>query len=102
QWTPIKASCLAVVTSTHEFRADALGAMRTGAKSGLYCLGCCWALVALLFIGGVMNLMWIAGLAILVLLEKTMPVTRLWIPRVSGVLLFIAGVWLLLWTPLPV
>jgi predicted metal-binding membrane protein len=44
-----------------------------GALHGLYCLGCCWALMALMFFGGVMNLYWIAGLALLVLLEKTVP-----------------------------
>jgi len=42
-----------------------------GVHHGLYCLGCCWALMALLFFGGVMNLIWIAGLALFVVLEKT-------------------------------
>lgn len=44
-----------------------------GLRHGAYCLGCCWALMALLFFGGVMNLYWIAGLALLVLLEKALP-----------------------------
>ena len=59
-----------------------------------YCLGCCWALMALLFVGGVMNVLWIAGIAVLVLLEKTVPTGRL-IPLVSGGLMTAAGIGLL-------
>ncbi len=51
---------------------------------GLYCIGCCWALMALLFVGGVMNLLWIAALMILVLLEKILPGAR-WFTRIAGV-----------------
>ena len=54
-------------------------ALRLGALHGAYCVGCCWLLMALLFVGGVMNLIWIAGLALLVLIEKLFPLG----PRVS-------------------
>jgi predicted metal-binding membrane protein len=61
---------------------------------GGYCLGCCFALMAVLFVGGIMNVLWIAGLTILVLLEKIVPAGRL-IPRISGALIGAAGIWLL-------
>jgi predicted metal-binding membrane protein len=102
QWTPMKEVCLrqcqapiAFLMSHGGFRSDPRGALRLGAEHGAYCLGCCWALMALLFVGGVMNVLWIAGIAILILLEKTMPTGRL-IPRISGALVAVTGVWLLL------
>jgi len=101
QWTPIKAVCLrqcqapiAFLASHGGFRSYPLGALRLGVEHGAYCLGCCWALMALLFVGGVMNVLWIAGIAILVLLEKTMPTGQL-IPRISGALMAAIGAWLL-------
>ncbi|MER8371834.1 DUF2182 domain-containing protein [Mesorhizobium sp. M1406] len=100
QWTPIKGVCLrqcqapiAFLTSHGGFRSAPLGALRLGVDHGAYCLGCCWALMALLFVGGVMNVLWIAGIAILVLLEKTVPTGQL-IPRVSGALMAAIGTWL--------
>lgn len=102
QWTPMKGACLrqcqapiAFLASHGGFRSDPPGALRFGIIHGAYCLGCCWALMALLFVGGVMNVLWIAGIAILVLLEKTVPTGQL-IPRISGALMAIAGVWLLI------
>jgi len=65
-----------------------------GFRHGVYCLGCCWALMAILLALGVMNLRWIAALAILVLLEKVMPSGRL-IARVAGIALVAGGVWML-------
>ena len=59
------------------------GALALGLRHGLYCVGCCWALMALLFVGGVMNLLWIAALAILVLLEKVTPSGRI-VARLAG------------------
>ena len=101
QWTPLKAVCLrqcqapiAFLASHGGFRSDPLGALRFGVEHGAYCLGCCWALMALLFVGGVMNVLWIAGIAILILLEKTVPAGQ-FIPRISGVLMAGAGLWLL-------
>ena len=94
QWTPLKGRCLRHCQSplqfiTQHWRAGTEGAFRMGAEHGLYCLGCCWFLMCLLFVGGVMNLLWIAGLALFVLLEKVAP--RRWIPAVSGVVLVAWG-----------
>jgi predicted metal-binding membrane protein len=66
-----------------------------GFRHGIYCLGCCWALMVLLFTLGVMNLFWIAGLAMLVLLEKAMPSGRV-IARIAGIAFLTGGVWMLL------
>ena len=102
QWTPLKQTCLRACQSPigflmgqGGFRNDSLGAIRLGIAHGAYCLGCCFALMALLFVGGIMNLLWIAGLMILILLEKIIPAGRL-IPRISGALLGAAGIWLLI------
>jgi predicted metal-binding membrane protein len=65
-----------------------------GLSHGLYCLGCCWILMALLFVGGVMNLLWVAVLAAVVLIEKLFPL-GLWMARISGVLLTAYGIRLL-------
>jgi predicted metal-binding membrane protein len=101
QWTPAKTICLrqcqspfGFLMSHGGFRGEPLGALRLGARHGLYCLGCCWALMALLFVGGVMNILWIAGLAILILLEKVVP-TGMLLSRLSGALMLFAGIWLL-------
>lgn len=60
------------------------GSLGVGFRIGLFCIGCCWALLALLFVGGVVNIVWIAGLTIFVLLEKVIPTGRL-ISRLSGI-----------------
>ena len=78
QWTPLKAACLRHCRSPLAFllahwRGGALGGAVTGLRHGLYCLGCCAMLMALLFVGGVMNFAWIAGIALLVLIEKLLP-----------------------------
>ena len=72
------------------WRPGRWGAFRMGLEHGAYCLGCCWALMALLFFGGVMNLGWIAGLALLVLLEKTIPAGET-LGRIIGGLLVLSG-----------
>ena len=101
QWTPVKEACLnacqaplSFLMGHGGFRGDAAGAVRLGLSHGVYCLGCCFALMALLFVGGVMNVLWIAGLTIFIFLEKVIPAGRL-IPRGSGALLIAAGLWLL-------
>ena len=76
------------------WRRGIAGAFRMGAHHGAYCLGCCWALMGLLFFGGVMNLFWIAGLAVFVLIEKL--ATGSWVSRISGALLITCGVGLAL------
>ena len=89
QWLPVKDACLRFCRSPLElflfrFRPGAGGAFAMGAEHGVYCVGCCWALMLVLFAAGVMNLLWVALLAGLVLLEKVLPGGR-WIGRVAGV-----------------
>lgn len=91
QLTPLKALCLDHCRSPLGFlvgkwRAGPFGALRMGLEHGAWCLGCCWFLMALLFFGGVMNLYWIVGLAIYVLLEKTVAHGH-WFGRVVGIAL---------------
>jgi len=78
QLTPVKHACLRRCRAPVEFlsrrwRPGRGGAFAMGVEHGAFCVGCCWVLMSLLFFGGIMNLWWIAGLALLVLLEKTMP-----------------------------
>ena len=78
QFTPLKNACLRNCRTPAHFlsrywRTGTLGAFRMGLRLGAYCVGCCWILMGLLFVGGVMNLLWIAAIAIFVLLEKTIP-----------------------------
>jgi predicted metal-binding membrane protein len=96
QLSPLKNICLTHCRTSTSFlsrhwRPGALGALRLGAMHGAYCVGCCWMLMALLFVGGVMNLAWIAALAILVLIEKALPLGQ-WIGRGVGVALVAWGV----------
>jgi predicted metal-binding membrane protein len=100
QWSPLKDTCLSqcqtplgFLVSRGGFRSDPFGSLRLGAEHGAYCVGCCWVLMALLFVGGVMNVLWIAGLAILVLLEKVVPTGRL-IPRLAGAMMVFGGLFL--------
>jgi predicted metal-binding membrane protein len=69
------------------------GALRMGWEHGLYCLGCCWVLMALLFVMGVMNLTWVGVIAAFVLLEKVLPM-GLWMGRTIGIFLIAWGLWL--------
>jgi predicted metal-binding membrane protein len=73
------------------WRPGSLGAFRMGIEHGAYCLGCCWFLMGLLFFGGIMNLFWIAGLAVYVLLEKTIPFGH-WLGRAVGIAAVAGGV----------
>jgi predicted metal-binding membrane protein len=98
QLTPLKAACLRqcqspVLFLTRHARPGARGAVMLGLRYGLYCLGCCWALMAVLFAAGIMAVPWIAALSILVLIEKTAPGGQ-WIGRAAGVGLVVYGVWL--------
>ena len=100
QLTPLKYACLAHCRSPVGFvlghwRDGAAGAVRMGIGHGLYCLGCCWVLMALLFAGGVMSLLWMAALAVLVLVEKVAP-AGFWIARASGMLMLVFGAYLML------
>lgn len=91
QFTPLKRACLSHCRSPAAFitrrrRPGAAGAFVMGVEHGAYCLGCCWFLMALLFVGGIMNLYWIVGLAMFVTIEKLAPGGDL-ISRIAGVAL---------------
>ena len=99
QFTPLKHNCLTHCRAPLEFittrwREGWDGALTMGLEHGLFCTGCCWALMALLFVLGMMNLLWIAFLTILVGLEKMLP-RRSYISRGAGVLLVLWGLWVL-------
>jgi predicted metal-binding membrane protein len=95
QLTPVKARCLdrcrdpaRLIAS--QWRAGTSGAVRMGVRLGVYCLGCCWVLMALLFVGGVMNLAWVAAIATFILLEKLAPRAPSW-GRLVGTAMLLAG-----------
>jgi predicted metal-binding membrane protein len=95
QFTPFKQTCLTQCQNPVRFvigssRTGLVGALRLGMRHGAYCVGCCVGLMLLLFVGGVMNLYWIAGLGIYVLLEKLIPAGR-WVSFAAGGGLFASG-----------
>ena len=99
QWTPLKRACLKGCRSPlsflmSEWREGTAGAFIMGLRHGTYCVGCCWFLMALLFVAGVMNLLWVAVIALFVMAEKISPKGEL-LARVAGVGLVIAGAALL-------
>ena len=98
QWTPLKGACLRACRSPLSFlmqrwRRGLAGAFRMGFGHGVYCLGCCWALMLLLFVGGVMNLWVIAALTVFVLVEKTAPFGS-YSSRAAGLVLIGLGIWM--------
>ncbi|MDH3594647.1 MAG: DUF2182 domain-containing protein [Rhodospirillales bacterium] len=99
QWTPLKHACLRHCQTPLGFlmtrwRDGAGGAFHMGLSHGAYCVGCCWVLMALLFVGGVMNLLWVAALAAFVFVEKIAP-PGCWLPRIAGATLIAWGGWIL-------
>lgn len=99
QLTPLKHACLAHCRTPlsfimAEWREGIGGALWMGLKHGSFCLGCCWILMLLLFVTGVMNLMWVGIITAFVLLEKIAPAAK-WISRAAGVALIGWGAWLL-------
>ena len=95
QFTPLKHACLAHCRTPLQFlmtnwREGYAGALKMGLQHGIACTGCCWLLMVLLFVGGVMNFAWIALLMILVLLEKIVP-RAIILTRASGLLMILAG-----------
>jgi len=98
QFTPLKQACLRhcrspvafVLNRWHDGRA---GALRMGMEHGTFCLGCCWVLMALLFVVGVMNLLLVAAIAAFVLVEKVLP-GGAWIGRLGGGVMIAVGAWL--------
>jgi predicted metal-binding membrane protein len=101
QFLPLKDACLSrcraplqFIQQHGGFQPRALPSLRLGFLHGLFCVGCCWALMALLFVVGIMNVLWIAAIMVFVLLEKLLPRTR-WLTRGAGLLMIAAGLWLL-------
>jgi predicted metal-binding membrane protein len=99
QLTPLKHACLRRCRSPLAFvlerwRDGTAGALRMGVEHGGYCLGCCALLMALLFVGGLMNLLWVAAIAAWVLLEKALPAGEL-MARGAGGLAVAFGVWMM-------
>ena len=99
QFTSLKYACLQHCRSPLAFfmasgRPGRTGALSVGFRHGLYCVGCCWALMAVMFVGGVMNPLWLVALAVVVLIEKFAPSGRR-IGQVTGALLVAAGVYMI-------
>ncbi|MFC1664575.1 DUF2182 domain-containing protein [Pseudomonadota bacterium] len=97
QWTPLKQTCLNSCRSPMSFlvlhwEKGPKGAMHMGFKHGMYCVGCCWLLMMLMFVGGVMGFYWMVGIAIYVLLEKIVPGGELF-SRMGGVAMGLAGIY---------
>jgi predicted metal-binding membrane protein len=99
QWSPLKDICLARCQSPigflmryGGFRGDLPGCLLMGIRHGAWCIGCCWALMALLFVGGVMNVLWIGAVALVVLLERLTSFFGQWIALFAGILCLDAGV----------
>jgi predicted metal-binding membrane protein len=95
QFTPLKNACLARCRSPlsfllNDWREGLAGAFCMGLRQGVYCTGCCWLLMALLFVFGVMNLVWIAALTVFVLVEKLLGRPR-WFAPATGALLIAWG-----------
>jgi predicted metal-binding membrane protein len=100
QLTPLKSACLSHCRSPldfalHHWRDGAVGALRMGFEHGLYCLGCCWFLMTLLFAAGIMSLLWMAAITAFVLVEKLFPAGR-GIARIGGVAMLGSALYLLL------
>jgi predicted metal-binding membrane protein len=100
QWTQLNEKCLTECQRPFEFvmrhggyRRDALGCVMLGLRHGAYCAGCCWALMALLLVGGVMNVLWIVLLALLALLVRNTS-KGLQLARLTGIALTAGSVWL--------
>jgi predicted metal-binding membrane protein len=98
QWTPLKSVCLdncrsPMIELSRRWRSGVAGALRMGLEHGLFCIGCCWALMLLLFAAGVMSLAAITAITMLVLLEKLAPFGAFG-GRVGGAAMVIAGVWI--------
>lgn len=100
QLTPLKRACLLHCRSplgfliTH-WRDGSLGALQMGLRHGAYCLGCCWAMMLVLFVVGVMNLVWVAALALFVLMEKAGPAGHA-ASRVAGGAMIAAGIFFII------
>jgi predicted metal-binding membrane protein len=100
QWTPLKKQCLVHCRSPLSFllshwRDGSMGALAMGTRHGMYCVGCCWMLMALLFVVGVMNLLWVAAITAFVFIERLAPKGDV-VGRLAGAMLVMAGIVLML------
>lgn len=100
QFTPLKSACLIRCRTPlgflmTEWREGTRGTLVMGLRHGLYCIGCCWLLMTLLFVAGVMNLLWVILIAVTVLVEKVVP-AGLWLSRAIGLVTVTLGVTLVL------
>ena len=96
QFTRLKQACLYYCQTPIDFihrkwKEGRSGAFKMGVANGIYCLGCCWLLMVLLFVSGIMNLLWIALISLFVLLEKLIPNLK-WISYSAGIGLVIYGI----------
>jgi predicted metal-binding membrane protein len=101
QFSRLKKACLSNCRTPIDFihrnwKEGKRGALKMGIENGINCLGCCWVLMALLFFSGIMNLLWIALIAVFVLIEKTMPQPK-WISSVAGIALITYGIIVLIY-----
>lgn len=99
QFTPLKQRCLNYCRTPIDFihrnwKEGRTGALRMGIENGVYCLGCCWVLMTLLFVSGIMNILWIALIALFVLIEKILPKVK-WVSFIAGGALIMYGTLLL-------
>lgn len=100
QFTPLKNKCLTRCRTpidfvTRHWKEGSVGALRMGLEHGSFCLGCCWILMCVLFVTGIMNVLWIALISFFVLLEKVVP-KGLIVSRIAGIVLIVNAVWLLI------
>jgi len=100
QFTTLKQTCLKYCRTPlgfilNSWKEGKQGALRMGIENGFYCVGCCWMLMVLLFVAGIMNLLWVALIALFVLVEKISPPVK-WIPYAAGFVLVVYGVFLLI------
>ena len=98
QWSALKEACLSQCRSPMKYfllhwHEGKTGAVRMGMQHGLYCAGCCWALMAIMFVGGTMNVVWMAILSVIMLVEKILPKGQVFGQNFSGVI----GVALVVW-----
>jgi predicted metal-binding membrane protein len=100
QFTPLKNTCLRYCRTPISFihqhwKEGKRGAFRMGLQNGVYCLGCCWVLMILLFVSGIMNILWIAVLTLFVVIEKILPSAKV-VSSIAGILLITFGIIILL------
>jgi predicted metal-binding membrane protein len=98
QWTPFRDACMSKCRSPlgflmAEWREGRLGALIMGLKHGAYCVGCCWLLMLLSFVLGIMNMVWMAIVSVFMMVEKAYPGSQ-WLSRTAGLILVACGLWI--------